>query len=173
MSELTNESSFEDYELEAFRQWFRNKVDANICWMDSETGAVFNPQNMVDVINELLALREAVAPQMADVDALANTVYLSVESPAGIDISSLNRLANLARTAIIAHAQEKQRADEAEARYDRFLTEWFGDNTDFERLVDAADSHVDPDCWLSTECRRIHEVFLKRFEEQQNERRED
>jgi hypothetical protein len=129
--------------------------------------------NVLKIIGELLTLREAVAPQMAEVDALANTVYLSVESPAGIDISSLNRLADHARTAILACEKEKQRADEAEARYDRFLTEWFGDHTDFERLVDAAESHIDPDGWLSTECQRIQEIFLKRFKEQQNDRRED
>mgnify|MGYP003443151828 FL=1 len=118
---------------------------------------------------ELLTLREAVAPQMAEVERFEH-VIISYEPDL---MKEAKKLAEIARTAIIAHDQEKQRADEAEARYDRFLTEWFQEHFDYERLVDAAESHIDPDGWLSTECRRIHETFLKRFEEQQNERRED
>lgn len=127
---------------------------------------------IMSAIDELLTLREAVAPQMAEVDAClytpkpyqkGDTIVYSATKYDGPG------LAEIARTAILAHEQEKQRADEADARYDRFVSEWFEEDADYQRLVDAAESHIDPDCWLAKECQRIHKIFLKRFEEEEQQ----
>lgn len=107
---------------------------------------------------ELAAPRSA--PGMEEVDAILNDVNSSM-------FANQERLSDKLRTAILAHEREKQRADEADARYDRFVSEWFEEDADYQRLVDVAESHIDPDCWLAKECQRIHEIFLKRFEEEQ------
>lgn len=135
-----------------------------------EVADTLTPNEALSMARELLTLREATAPSRAEVDECFQNYNGNYTREQMCDVP---RLESITRTAILACEKEKQRAGEAVARYDRFVTEWFEENTDFERLVDAADSHVDPDCWLSTECRRIHETFLKRFEEQQNGRRED
>jgi len=116
------------------------------------------------IVAELLTLREAVSPQMAEVDALQDPW---VGQPFVEIIGTFRNMRYLTRTAILACEREKQRADEADARYDRFVSEWFEEDADYQRLVDVAESHIDPDCWLAKECQRIHEIFLKRFEEEQ------
>lgn len=143
---------------------------------DSECGP--SPDKMEDWKQEVLALirlanyhkkradtlREAVAPKMAEVDAIVHRI---VSYPHDDNYIPAMRLASMLRFSILYARREKQRADDADARYDRFVSEWFEEDADYQRLVDVAESHIDPDCWLAKECQRIHEIFLKRFEEEQ------
>lgn len=118
----------------------------------------------IEAFDELLTLREAVAPKMAEVDAIVHRI---VSYPHDDNYIPAMRLASMLRFSILYARREKQRADDADARYDRFVSEWFEEDADYQRLVDVAESHIDPDCWLAKECQRIHEIFLKRFKEEQ------
>lgn len=76
-----------------------------------------------EIVNELLALREATAPKMAEVDALMKQIeaFPHVNSYEGA-----KKLSAMLRTAILASEQQKQRADEAE-RVIRELKDNFGE----------------------------------------------
>lgn len=60
-----------------------------------------------------------------------------------------------------------KRVKELEENHNRFLREWFDDSTDMDRLEDAADYHIDPEGFLSTECRRIRDMLVKEMEEKE------
>lgn len=73
----------------------------------------FNGIEIGEMARELLTLREAVAPQMAEVDE-----YIRLQHWAHLELA--------ARTAILACEREKQRADEAE-KIIRELKDNFGE----------------------------------------------
>jgi hypothetical protein len=71
------------------------------------------PKLQAELARELLTLREATAPQMAEVDALLKQASSSVcSSDSTFQALYRDQLANKLRTAILACEREKQRADE-------------------------------------------------------------
>lgn len=68
---------------------------------------------LASAFDELLTVREAVAPQMAEVDALVKQIeaFPHVNSYEGA-----KKLATMLRQAILVCEKEKQRADEAESK---------------------------------------------------------
>lgn len=71
-----------------------------------------------DEVDVILTLREAVAPQMAEVDEMVRQIksYPHVNSYEGA-----MKLASMLCTVILTCEREKHRADELESRYSRFM----------------------------------------------------
>ncbi len=72
----------------------------------------------IEAFDELLTLREAVAPKMAEVDEMVRQIksYPHVNSYEGA-----MKLASMLCTVILTCEREKHRADELESRYSRFM----------------------------------------------------
>ena len=78
------------------------------------------------MVDELLTLREAVAPQMAEVDVLLIPYQMNPIAWTEELWGRLNTACDKLRTAILAREREKQRADDAE-KIIRELKDNFGE----------------------------------------------